>query len=84
MTSPPFAFSSMTGGAENRDAPPDPIIMEQMAAGAFRALCEHLRLRSDLVQNIDLMSIGGFCRNCLAKVRQVFSYDHNFVNISVM
>mmetsp|Transcript_14949 Transcript_14949/g.27049 ORF Transcript_14949/g.27049 Transcript_14949/m.27049 type:complete len:529 (-) Transcript_14949:51-1637(-) len=41
--------------------------MEQMAAGAFRALCEHLRLRSDQVQNMDLMTIGGFCRNCLAK-----------------
>ncbi|KAL7530380.1 hypothetical protein ACHAXR_005993, partial [Thalassiosira sp. AJA248-18] len=42
-------------------------IMEQMTAGAFRALCEHLRVRSDQVQNMDLMTIGGFCRNCLAK-----------------
>ncbi len=46
----------------------DNLIMEQMAAGAFVDLCEHLRLRSDLVQNIDLMTVGGFCRNCLAKV----------------
>jgi hypothetical protein len=53
---------------ENDDAPTDPI-MEHMAAGAFGALCEHLRLRSDLVQNIDLMTVGGFCRNCMAKVR---------------
>ena len=43
---------------ENDDAPTDPI-MEHMAAGAFGALCEHLRLRSDLVQNIDLMTVGG-------------------------
>mmetsp|Transcript_25681 Transcript_25681/g.54249 ORF Transcript_25681/g.54249 Transcript_25681/m.54249 type:complete len:551 (-) Transcript_25681:1781-3433(-) len=64
-TASPFAFSSMAG-LENENAPPDPI-MEQMAAGAFRALCEHLRVRSDLVQNMDLMTISGFCRNCLAK-----------------
>lgn len=43
-------------------------VMEQMCAAAFRSLCDHLRQRSDEVQNIDLMSIGGFCRNCLAKV----------------
>lgn len=51
-------------------------VMEQMAAGAFRLLCEHLRQRSDQVQNIDLMTIGGFCRNCLAKVRRQFSMWH--------
>ena len=43
-------------------------IMEQMCAAAFRSLCDHLRQQSDEVQNIDLMSISGFCRNCLAKV----------------
>ena len=43
-------------------------VMEQMCAAAFRSLCDHLRQRSDEVQNIDLMSISGFCRNCLAKV----------------
>ena len=43
--------------------------MADMAAGAFRALCEHLQQRGDQVQNIDLMTVGGFCRNCLAKVR---------------
>eukprot|EP00578_Thalassiosira_sp_NH16_P014587 CAMPEP_0181121350 /NCGR_PEP_ID=MMETSP1071-20121207/24693_1 /TAXON_ID=35127 /ORGANISM="Thalassiosira sp., Strain NH16" /LENGTH=535 /DNA_ID=CAMNT_0023206167 /DNA_START=55 /DNA_END=1662 /DNA_ORIENTATION=- len=47
--------------------PPSDQIMERMAAGAFRALCEHLRARSDEVQNMDLMTVGGFCRNCLAK-----------------
>ena len=34
-------------------------------AAAFRRLVEHLRERSD-VQNIDLMNLAGFCRNCLA------------------
>lgn len=34
-------------------------------AAAFRTLLEHLRTRSD-VQNIDLMNLAGFCRNCLA------------------
>lgn len=34
-------------------------------AAAFRRLVEHLRTRSD-VQNIDMMNLAGFCRNCLA------------------
>ena len=34
-------------------------------AAAFRRLLAHLRERSD-VQNIDLMNLAGFCRNCLA------------------
>jgi hypothetical protein len=34
-------------------------------AAAFRRLLEHLRERGD-VQNIDLMNLAGFCRNCLA------------------
>jgi hypothetical protein len=34
-------------------------------AAAFRMLVEHLRTRSD-VQNIDLMNLAGFCRNCLS------------------
>jgi hypothetical protein len=34
-------------------------------AAAFRTLVEHLRQRTD-VQNIDLMNLAGFCRNCLA------------------
>lgn len=37
----------------------------ELEAAAFRRLLEHLRTRTD-VQNIDLMIIGGFCRNCLA------------------
>ena len=35
-------------------------------AAAFRLLVQHLRSRPD-VQNIDLMNLAGFCRNCLSK-----------------
>lgn len=35
-------------------------------AAAFRALLAHLAKRSD-VQNIDMMNLAGFCRNCLAR-----------------
>jgi len=35
-------------------------------AAAFRRLVQHLRSRPD-VQNIDLMNLAGFCRNCLGK-----------------
>lgn len=38
----------------------------KMEAAAFRGLLEHLQQRTD-VQNIDLMNLSGFCRNCLAK-----------------
>jgi hypothetical protein len=37
----------------------------ELEAAAYRRLLEHLRQRSD-VQNIDLMNLAGFCRNCLA------------------
>lgn len=37
----------------------------ELEAAAFRRLLEHLGTRSD-VQNIDLMNLAGFCRNCLA------------------
>ena len=37
----------------------------ELEAAAFRRLVEHLRERSD-VQNIDLMELAGFCRNCLS------------------
>ena len=36
----------------------------ELEAAVFRRLVEHLRSRSD-VQNIDLMNLAGFCRNCL-------------------
>jgi hypothetical protein len=37
-----------------------------LEAAAFRRLVQHLRERTD-VQNIDLMNLAGFCRNCLSK-----------------
>ncbi len=37
----------------------------ELEAAVFRRLTEHLRGRSD-VQNIDLMNLAGFCRNCLS------------------
>ena len=37
----------------------------ELEAAAFRRLVEHLRSRTD-VQNIDLMNLAGFCRNCLS------------------
>jgi hypothetical protein len=48
----------MTSGAEKAQA-------TELEAAVFRRLVEHLRTRSD-VQNIDLMNLAGFCRNCLA------------------
>lgn len=38
----------------------------EIEAAAFRGLVAHLRQRTD-VQNIDLMNLAGFCRNCLSK-----------------
>ncbi|WP_321344803.1 DUF1244 domain-containing protein [Breoghania sp.] len=37
----------------------------ELEAAAFRRLLDHLRARTD-VQNIDLMNLAGFCRNCLS------------------
>lgn len=38
----------------------------ELEAAAFRSLVDHLRERTD-VQNIDLMNLSGFCRNCLSR-----------------
>jgi hypothetical protein len=38
----------------------------ELEAAAFRTLVAHLRERTD-VQNIDLMNLAGFCRNCLSR-----------------
>ena len=38
----------------------------ELEAAAFRKLVAHLRERTD-VQNIDLMNLAGFCRNCLSR-----------------
>jgi hypothetical protein len=43
----------------------DQATQTELEAAAFRRLVEHLRARTD-VQNIDLMNLAGFCRNCLS------------------
>ena len=43
----------------------DKTLTTELEAAAFRRLAEHLRQRGD-VQNIDLMNLAGFCRNCLS------------------
>jgi predicted N-formylglutamate amidohydrolase len=48
----------------NGDVTMDEQTREKLEAAAFRRLVAHLRERTD-VQNIDLMIVGGFCRNCL-------------------
>ena len=50
----------MAGDADPLDELPD-----EVAAAAFRRLVRHLRHRHD-AQNIDLMGLAGFCRNCLS------------------
>ena len=44
----------------------DQKIVTELQAAAFRRLVQHLGERTD-VQNIDLMNLAGFCRNCLSK-----------------
>ena len=44
----------------------DDLTKIKLEAAAFRGLVEHLQRRTD-VQNIDLMNLAGFCRNCLSK-----------------
>ncbi len=44
----------------------DDLTRLKLEAAAFRGLVAHLRRRTD-VQNIDLMNLAGFCRNCLWK-----------------
>ena len=54
--------------SENTNAnPADPLegLDDSVAAAAFRRLVRHLRHRSD-AQNLELMVLAGFCRNCLA------------------
>jgi hypothetical protein len=43
----------------------DPKTRTELEAAVYRRLVDHLRERSD-VQNIDLMNLAGFCRNCLS------------------
>ncbi|WAT16892.1 DUF1244 domain-containing protein [Aurantiacibacter sp. MUD11] len=54
----------------------DPLEMlpDDVAAAAFRRLVRHLRYRHD-AQNIELMGLAGFCRNCLADWIRDAGYD---------
>lgn len=44
----------------------DDTTQTELEAAAFRRLIEHLDSRRD-VQNIDMMNLAGFCRNCLSR-----------------
>ena len=48
---------------------------DQIQAAAFRGLIDHLQKRTE-VQNIDLMNLAGFCRNCLAKYLVAAAQHH--------
>jgi uncharacterized protein len=56
----PVAFSGFSGGNHM-----DQKLQNQLEAAVFKRLVEHFRTRTD-VQNIDLMELAGFCRNCLS------------------
>ena len=57
--------SAASGPARNGPPVMDERTKVELEAAAFRRLVGHLRARTD-VQNIDLMELAGFCRNCLA------------------
>lgn len=48
---------------------------EKLQAAAFRALMHHLQEKRPDVQNIDLMNLAGFCRNCLSRWYQEAAAD---------
>ena len=48
----------------------------ELEAAAFRHLVKHLRDRTD-VQNIDMMNLAGFCRNCLSKWYRAAAQDRD-------
>jgi hypothetical protein len=57
--------SAPTKDAKMTDKPSTQTSATELEAAAYRRLVAHLRTRSD-VQNIDLMNLAGFCRNCLS------------------
>src|SRR6478672_252009 len=63
----PKIFRALAARKEKEHAPMplDEKTTTELEAAAFRRLLEHLRARTD-VQNIDLMNLAGFCRNCLS------------------
>ena len=53
----------------------DDTLMTKLEAAAFRRLVLHLRERND-VQNIDMMNLAGFCRNCLSNWMMEAASEH--------
>lgn len=53
-------------------------LQTEIEAAAFRQLIKHLQERTD-VQNIDLMNLAGFCRNCLSKWYRAAADKHAVV-----
>ncbi len=53
----------------------DPQTRTELEAATFRRLVQHLRERTD-VQNIDLMILAGFCRNCLSRWYREAAGEH--------
>jgi hypothetical protein len=53
----------------------DPATRTDIEAAAFRRLVAHLRERTD-VQNIDMMNLAGFCRNCLSRWYREAAAEH--------
>jgi hypothetical protein len=49
----------------------------EIEAAAFRRLVEHFRERTD-VQNLDVMNLAGFCRNCLSKWYRAAAQDRGY------
>lgn len=47
----------------------------QLEAAAFRRLIEHLMIKRPDAQNIDMMNLAGFCRNCLSRWYQEAAND---------
>jgi len=52
--------------AADRTMPNEAATTTELEAAAFRRLLQHLNVKRTDVQNIDLMILAGFCRNCLA------------------
>jgi uncharacterized protein len=62
---PVFTFPDHASRAGRTAMTIDDKTRTELEAAVFRRLVEHLRTRTD-VQNIDLMNLAGFCRNCLS------------------
>src|SRR5438270_959600 len=64
-TSSGTGHSRLSSGDTLRNALMDDKTQTELEAAVYRRLVEHLRQRTE-VQNIDLMNLAGFCRNCLS------------------